>query len=229
MLNASPNVSSMSRPAATVDPSRGAALLERAQHLCELCRFPDAATLLSQIIAIDPRHAQAWCLMARAQLGQDRPRAALQAARAAASLACDQEWPRRLESMALVHLGRDEEAADAAQDAVRLAPDRWYGHAQLAHALSHLKPRLDDARAAADQGLVLGPHEAGAHIASGAVAAADGRRMDAIAAFSNALCIDPQNSVAHAELAELRVSKRRLGRPTGRIRDLGRRLRRSEP
>jgi tetratricopeptide (TPR) repeat protein len=229
MLNASPNVSSMSRPAATVDPSRGAALLERAQHLCELCRFPDAATLLGQIIAIDPRHAQAWCLMARAQLGQDRPRAALQAARAAASLACDQEWPRRLESMALVHLGRDEEAADAAQDAVRLAPDRWYGHAQLAHALSHLKPRLDDARAAADQGLVLGPHEAGAHIASGAVAAADGRRMDAIAAFSNALCIDPQNSVAHAELAELRVSKRRLGRPTGRIRDLGRRLRRSEP
>ena len=70
--------------------------------------------------------------MARAQLGQDRPRAALQAARAAASLACDQEWPRRLESMALVHLGRDEEAADAAQDAVRLAPNRWYGHAQLA-------------------------------------------------------------------------------------------------
>src|ERR1700722_4603527 len=204
MVNASPTALTVSLPAALGVRSPEATLLERAQHLCGLYRFPDAATLLSQIIAREPRHAHAWCLMARAQLGQDRPRAALQAARAAAALACDQGGPRRLgsmapgylgragrEGMALVRLGRDEEAADAAQDAVRLAPNRWYGHAQLAHALSHLPPRLNDARAAADRGLVLGPHEPGAHIASGAVAAADGRRMDAIAAFTAALDIDP--------------------------------------
>jgi tetratricopeptide (TPR) repeat protein len=229
MVNASSNALAVSLPAVMGNRSREAALLERAQHLCGLYRFPDAATVLSQILAMQPRHAHAWCLMARAQLGQDRPRAALQAARAAASLADDQEWPRRLESMALVHLGRDEEAADAAEDAVRLAPNRWYGYAQLAHALSHLTPRLADARAAADRGLVLGPHEAGAHIASGAVAVADGRRTDAIAAFTAALDIDPQNSVAHAELAVLRASRRRLGRSSGRMRDLGRRLRRTQP
>jgi tetratricopeptide (TPR) repeat protein len=228
MLNATLSGSSVRQSATMAERSHEPAPLERAQHLCELYRFPDAATLLSEIIAGEPRHAHAWCLMARAQLGQDRPRAALQAARAAGSLAPDQEWPRRLESMALVHLERDDEAADAAEHAVRLAPDRWYGHAQLAHALSHLKRRLDDARAAADQSLILGPHEAGAHIASGAVAAADGRRADAIVAFTSALDIDPQNSVAHAELAVLRVSRRKLGRPSGRIRDLGRRLRRSE-
>jgi len=226
MLNASANSSLPAPLVGALGERLELASLQRAQNLCELCRFPDAASELSEIIAGDPRNAHAWCLMARAQLGQDRPRAALQAARAAGSLASDQEWPRRLESMALIHLGRDDEAAEAAQHAVHLAPQRWYVHAQLAHALTHLGPRLEDARVAADRGVELGPHEAGAHIAAGAVAAADGRRLDALAAFSMALTLDPQNSVAHNELAKLRVRKRMLGKPVGGMRDLGRRLRR---
>ena len=227
MRNASADSASTTPLVGAMGEPSALASLQSALNLCELCRFPDAASELSQIIAGDPRNAHAWCLMARAQLGQDRPRAALQAARAAGSLASDQEWPRRLESMALIHLGRDDEAADAAQHAVRLAPQRWYAHAQLAHALAHDQPRLEDARVAADRALELGPLEAGAHIAAGAVAAAAGRRDDAVEAFSMALSIDPENSVAHNELARLRGRKRILGKPAGGMRDLGRRLRRN--
>ncbi|MGB9182746.1 MAG: hypothetical protein WCB67_01670, partial [Solirubrobacteraceae bacterium] len=45
---------------------------QRAQTLCDLGRFAAAVEAASQAIADEPRNSHAWCLMAQAQLGQDR-------------------------------------------------------------------------------------------------------------------------------------------------------------
>ena len=86
--------------------------VERATMLCDLGRFGDAVPAVGLAIAQDPRNPGAWCLMARAQLGNDRASAALKAAQAAGSLAPDHEWPHRLASSALSQLGRDAGVTD---------------------------------------------------------------------------------------------------------------------
>jgi len=195
--------------------------LERASTLCQLCRYTDAQTVLSEVIAGEPRNVDAWSLMARVQLGQEQPLAALHAARAAISIAPAHEWPVRLASAALGELGRHDEAAEAAEAAVRLAPRGWRAQAQLAEALTPITPRLDEATAAAGRALDLAPGEARSHIAVGLVAEADGRRGDAAKAFVRALALDPQNGAAHANLERMRQGPherfRLLSRMLGRM------------
>ena len=196
--------------------------LERVETLCDLGRFGDAVPVAGQLIADDPRNVAAWCLMARAQLGNDRATAALSAAHAARSLDPGNDLPHRLASLALSQLGREEEAALAAREATRCAPSAWEGHARLAHCLSAFRDRLKEAQSAADRALFLMPDAPGPHLAAGAVAIADGRRGDAAAAFCAALAVDPQCGDAHNQLADLQSRGR--DRKGG-----GRRLRLSLP
>ena len=72
---------------------------QRAQTLCDLGRFAAAAEAASQAIADEPRNSHAWCLMAQAQLGQDRAPAALVAAQAACRLEPAEEAPPRLATL----------------------------------------------------------------------------------------------------------------------------------
>jgi tetratricopeptide (TPR) repeat protein len=177
--------------------------LQRTSALCEHRRFPEAIALASSIITRDPQNPHAWCLMAQAQLGHGKNTAALQAARAAVSLAPERDWPQRLSSLALTRLGRHDQAARAAERAVRLAPDNAQAYALLAHAHVRVGERPLDAQLAAKRAVELGPTEVEPHIAAGAVAAAAGRRDDAADAFNRALAIDPQNSEARHQLARL--------------------------
>jgi tetratricopeptide (TPR) repeat protein len=187
--------------------------LERARVLCELRRFGEAVTLASEAIAADPRDTNAWCLMAEAQLGQDQPRAALQAALAAAAQAPTEPQPQRLASIALAKLDRPDEALLAAELAVKLGPTAWEPHVQLAEALSGVEGRLDEAQHAADRAVELGPSEARTHLAAGAVAAAAGRKPEAADSFREALRIDPNNSRAYNALARLNLGTVRLSQP----------------
>ncbi len=200
-----------SDPTAAPPPETPEQTLERAGTLCDLCRFAEAATVLSAVISTDPRNAPAWSLMARAQLGQDQNQAALQAARAASSLAPEQAPPRRLASEALTRLDRHEDAANEAHEALRLAPRDWRSYAHLAHTLTHIKKRLGEAHVAATRATAIAPEEAESHLALGAVAVAMGRRDDAAEAFAKALALDAQNSSAHSELSRLRHRRRRIG------------------
>jgi tetratricopeptide (TPR) repeat protein len=172
---------------------------------------------LSEVIAVEPRNVDAWSLMARVQLGQEQPLAALHAARAAISIGPAHEWPVRLASAALGGLGRHDEAAEAAEESVRLAPRDWRAQAQLADALTPLKPRLGDAAEAAGKALELAPQEARSHIAVGLVAEADGRQGDAAKAFVRALALDPTNGAAHANLERVRQVKRKRFRRLPRL------------
>jgi tetratricopeptide (TPR) repeat protein len=191
---------------------------QRAQTLCDLGRFTAAAEAASEAIADEPRSSRAWCLMAQAQLGQDRAPAALVAAQAACRLEPADEAPHRLVSLALGSLGRDEEAAAAAVQATQHAPQSWRAHARLAHCLAALRDRLPEARQAAERALELEPGQAGPHLAIGRVALAAGRDTDATSAFCAALGVDPQCVEAHSELSRLQSRDPRSSRSRAHLR-----------
>jgi Flp pilus assembly protein TadD len=173
----------------------------RARTLCELGRFAEAVPAVAAVIAAAPRDADAWCLMAEAQLGSERPAAALEAARAAAKIDPARAEPHRLASLALARLGREDESADSALQATQCEPGSWQAQARLAHALTTFRNRLGEARRAAERALALNSDDPGPHMAVGAVALAAGRRAEAAAAFCAALSVDPQCSEAHNQLA----------------------------
>jgi tetratricopeptide (TPR) repeat protein len=185
--------------------------LARAKTLCQLQRFADAVPAVAAAITAEPRDPEAWCLMAEAQLGNDRPAAALQAAHAAASLAPTRERPRRLASLSLGRMGREQEAVEVAFEGTRCEPDSWQAHAQLAESLCVFRPRLDDARRAAEAAIALAPEAPGPHLAAGTVALAAGQRAEASSAFCAALAADPQCLEAHHRLAGVQALGPRRG------------------
>jgi tetratricopeptide (TPR) repeat protein len=182
--------------------------LDRAGVLIELGRYDDAALRAGSILGVDPSNVRAACLLAQAEIGRRRFDDALRAAKGAAVEDPSAEWPQRLASLALMHLGKANESIAHAREAVRLAPHEYRAHMQLAQALTARS--LRDARAAAVRALELAPHAADAHFVVGRVAAAGGRRDEAKRAFARALALDPDHSPAHNELARLRLRRFRL-------------------
>src|ERR1700744_3052933 len=99
--------------------------LARADAMLDMKRYDQACGVLSRLGAAEPENARAWCLLARAHLGAGRPQAAVEAANRAVTLDPADEWPHRLASNALVHLGNVTDALRAAREARRLAPGYW--------------------------------------------------------------------------------------------------------
>ncbi|HEY1777066.1 MAG TPA: hypothetical protein VGG41_12980 [Solirubrobacteraceae bacterium] len=199
----------------SIPPNKLETELQRASALCDLGRYPEAASLLAAIVATNPESFSAWCLRSRAALGLRDHATALHAAKTAIALAPDAHWPHRLASIALASLGDHPAALWHAREAVRLAPHDWRAFTNLARRLAHQPQDRSEARDAAEHALEIAPHEVEAHMAAGAVAVADGRRADADLAFRRALAIDPQHSPAHNELARLQFKKSRFASPSG--------------
>ena len=176
---------------------------ERAETLCDLARWSDAAGAAQEAVTAAPRDPAAWCVSARAQLGLGRAQAALQAARTAGTLDPRAEEPHHLSSLALEQLGLEAEAVGAAEAATRAAPQSWRAHARLARCLAALSDRLPEALQAAERSRALAPGESGPHLAVGMVALASGRPADATSAYCAALGADPQCFEAHSRLASL--------------------------
>lgn len=186
------------------DPARAAA--QRASVLCDLGRYSEAAGLLGHLVASDPDNSHAWCLMARARLGEKRYREAGEAASRAASIIPEDEWPHRLLSIAARARGETARAVGHAEDAARLEPHEWRTHLELARARL-ADGDLDGARAASDRALELAPDEPAPHRTSAVVAATAGRRSEAKESLRRALALDPDDSEAHDLLARLHVSR----------------------
>ena len=91
--------------------------LARASTMLDLRRFGEASELLARVVSAEPESSRAWCLMARAHLGGERYAEAISAANRAVSLDPSDEWPHRLASNALVHLGHYRGALRAAYEA----------------------------------------------------------------------------------------------------------------
>src|SRR6201993_1097150 len=100
--------------------------LARAATMLDLGRYEEASTLLARLVSAEPGSGRAWGLFARAHLGGDRFTEAGEAANRAAAIEPSEEWPHRLASNALMHLGHHGEALRAAAESRRLAPS--YSH-----------------------------------------------------------------------------------------------------
>lgn len=194
----------------------GVAALERASALCDLGRWDDAARRLRTILATDPHNEYGLCLLAQAQYMQADTQAAydeaLRTSLTAISVNPENEWSHRLASVALLQLGREQEAYAMGREAVRLAPNVAACHTNLAEMLAWSQADRDEARAAADRAVVLAPNDPASHIAVGVVVGAvpAGRRK-AAAAYHRALALDPENSRAHHQLAQSRLVSGRDG------------------
>src|SRR5271154_3819814 len=90
--------------------------------MLDLGRYDEASTLRARLVSTEPDSGRAWCLFARAHLGSDRYAEAVEAANRAAAIESGEEWPHRLASNALMHLGNHAEGLRAAAESRRLAP-----------------------------------------------------------------------------------------------------------
>src|SRR3984957_8800323 len=117
--------------------------------MLDLGRYDEATTLLARLGAGGAGRGRGWCLFARAPLGADRFTEAVEAANRAAAIEPAEEWPHRLASNALMHLGNHAEALRAASESRRLAPGYWQTHVCVAQAALAAGPPAPAAAAAA--------------------------------------------------------------------------------
>jgi tetratricopeptide (TPR) repeat protein len=193
--------------------------LAQARMLVDLKRYDEAASLLAGIVAAEPQHSEAWCLLAAAHLGAGRYEEAAAAARRAITLAPSDDRPRRLASSAQ-RRGQLAAAISSAKKACKLAPDDWRAHVGLARAelateadfLAQAELRdayFKDAERAAATAVWLAPFEPDAHFTAGQVSYAQRKWKAARTHHERALVLDPAHSRALYQLG--RISLRRGG------------------
>lgn len=170
-----------------------------------------ALTVLAPVIAANPTHARALCIVAVCHLGLRDPATALSAANSAAAAAPDDEWAARLQSASLRALGRGKQARVAADRAVRLAPMNSFAHVERAQADVSARRLTKPGKASAAQAVRLAPGHADVHVTMGNVWLVQGQRGKAEAAYREALRIDPNNVAAQHNLANLAASRSQLG------------------
>lgn len=180
--------------------------LTRAATMLDLGRYEEASTVLARVVSADPRSSRAWCLFARAHLGADHYQAAVEAANQAAAIDPGEEWPHRLASNALMHLGSHGEALRAAAEARRLAPSYWQTHVCVAQAALAASQQAVAATAAAEARR-LAPNEPDVYFLSGKVALARGDLDGARTYQEQALALDPAHSGAMNELGRIRLRR----------------------
>lgn len=173
-------------------------------------RWRDAVAVLGPHLASNPDDGEAWRLMARCQLGMDRPRSAEDAAQRALAIEPDSEWAHRLISIAYLDREIFSSARRAAEEAIRLDPNSWQAHHQRAHV--DVEEGVVNRRtwAAARRAVELAPEEPQAHLLLGLVALQSKNRSLAAAEFREALALDPNNAMAANNLAVVQSRRRRL-------------------
>jgi tetratricopeptide (TPR) repeat protein len=183
--------------------------LERARVMLDLKRYDQATSLLARIVAEEPAHGRAWCMLAAAHLSNSQYQESLAAAGRSIVLAPSDDWPYRLVSIAQVHLGDTAAAIDAANEACRLAPNTWRAHLCLAQAELATKASYAAAERAAADARRLGPNEPDVYFISGKISLARGELRGAREYQERTLALDPAHSGAQNELG--RISLHRVG------------------
>lgn len=172
-------------------------VLVRAARLADLGRPRAAIAVLESALEADPGHPAAWCRLSAAYLDIGEARESLDAAKRAMTMG-EPAWAHRLASLALVELGRHDEAVVSAGEAVRRDPDDWRGLVTLSEALAHAEPEqaVRAARAAVDRA----PDEPRTHEVLGDAAMLAHDWMLAEHAYRDAARLDPTNQDVIAKL-----------------------------
>jgi len=182
-------------------------ILTRAGDLCADGHFAEASDLLRPVAEHELANLDVWRLLARAELAAERYERALQAAEHTHVLAPAEALSDVIASVALLKLGRTEEASERTRRAVTTDPHDFAAVSLLARILS-VAGFHDEAQAVAAEAADLAPDQLQAHLTAGIVAAAAGKRDVARASFREVLALDPTNGAAQHELARLRLRRR---------------------
>ena len=177
-----------------------AGVLLRAAELTAAGDPQAAITLLRPVVVAHPDHPEAWCRLAAAHVDNAEPQKALDAARHAIVLG-ERSWAHRLASLALLELGRTDEAEVSAREAVRRDASDWRCHVALAEVLVIADPAeaLRVARRAVDlAGTEPRPYEV-----LGDVAVRAREITTAKWAYRQALRLDPESPHARTNLTRL--------------------------
>jgi Flp pilus assembly protein TadD len=186
----------------------------KAQSLLDLGRSAQAADLLRRVLADEPDHEPAMCLLAVAESQLGEPETALRTIDRALALAPDRHTSHRLRADILLQLGRRREAVGSAREAVRLQPNDWAAHAMLAYVLVGIGRYRRQASAAAARALALAPQQPQAFLAVAQVALARGRVGKALNVLRRALAVAPDDPELLMALAQLHY---RRGRPVAAL------------
>ncbi len=190
----------------------------RIEFLLDSGRYRDALAQLSTLQATDPHDVELWAAKARAHLGLNEYREALDAAMAVVRVEPATARGHLFASIALLALKRNEEALSAAVEASRAAPQAWVAHSQVAEAASTMKRHRQTAWEAANRAVELAPLETNTHATMGLVALRAGNRYVAEQALTEALRLDPTNHTAQHNLGIVRLGK---GQMVAAAQDLG--------
>jgi tetratricopeptide (TPR) repeat protein len=174
-------------PTATRSPISYA---EEAEAQFAAGRLPDAIAAYQEAIRADPRNVDYHVALARLQVYNREPEAALETANTAILINPDSSSAHAVRALALDWTGDYEEAANAAVNALRLDPNNGLAHAYYAEVLTDQQKwaqAADEARLA----LALMPGSLDAHRAYGYVLESTGDYRGAVQQYEAALAVNP--------------------------------------
>lgn len=182
--------------------------VERASTLIDVRRYDEAIGLLTRHLGQEPGDWRALCLLGQAQVAMDRDAEALVAAQRAAALAPNQEWPFRLQALALLGLGKARQAVPLAERSVAYGLGLWQPLHTLtgAYLAAGMKGK---ARGTSAQLLAVAPNEALAVLRAAEVCRAVKDTARARALTDRALALDPTSAVVHNDRAVALLQTRR--------------------
>lgn len=162
-------------------------------------RLAEAEALYRQILAVDPRHADALHLLGVLAGQTGRKEAAVEFIRESVALRPDHAEAHKNLGVALRAAGRTEDAIAAYRQAIALKPDYAEAHKNLGSAL-YRQGWLDEAIVAYRQAIARHPGFSEALSDLGAVLKDAGRLEEAIAACRKAIALKPDYAEAHNNL-----------------------------
>jgi Flp pilus assembly protein TadD len=171
--------------------------LAQVQVLLDTKRYQDAEAKLREILTRAPTHARAHALLSYALHLQDHNLGALQEAQTAIGLAPTDPIGYHVQSLALLQLGRTNQALAAIQEALRLNPE----FAPYYATLSQIYVRKKDwkkALAAAEEGLRVDSEHVHCINLRALALVNMGKEDEADRTIEAALACDPENATTHA-------------------------------
>ena len=173
--------------------------LELARQHHRAGRLAEAESICREILAAEPRHADALHLLGVIAGQTGRHAAAVELLRQSVAVRPDHPEFHKNLGVALKDSGQIDEAIAAYRKAIALKPDYAEAHKNLGSALFQ-KSRLDDAIAAYREAIAHRPAFAEAHSNLGAALTAAGRPDEAVAACRHAIALQPGQPEAHNNL-----------------------------
>ncbi len=165
-------------------------------------RLDEAERGYRQVLAIHPKHADAWHLLGVIEQQRGRSAASVEHIQRALALSGPHAGYLTNLGITLEALGRGAESVAALEKAVRLEPNAFGAHFALANGLRGLG-RLEDAAARYKRALILQPNNASAYNNLGNTQQDLGRFDEAVASYRRTVTLQPTHARAHYNLGTL--------------------------